>query len=155
MKLNLGSGDRPLPGFVSVDFVLPCDLRVDLNLNAPWPWATSSIEEIVANDILEHLEDRVHTMNEAHRVLRPGGRILVKVPSASHGAGAWQDPTHRSAWTLNSFQYFEDGSGAHQRLAKSYGITARFKIVSLIEQSRIDGLEEVCHILAVLEAVKP
>jgi hypothetical protein len=55
---------------------------------------------------------------------------------------------------MNSFQYFRDGSFAHNRLAKSYGITARFKVVSLTEREYKDEYESVWKITAVLECVK-
>ena len=55
---------------------------------------------------------------------------------------------------LNSFQYFEAGSVAVRRFARSYGITARFKIVSLSEYEYMDAYEPVTKITAVLEAIK-
>ena len=152
MKLNLGAADRALEGFLSVDICEPADIVTDLS--QPWPWPDSSVDEVAAFDIVEHLPDRIHTMNELHRVLKPGGVARIEVPNASRGAGFWQDPTHVSGWCLNSFQYFEHGSFAVQRLAKSYGITARFRIVSLGERSYQDVREEVWKIAAVLEAVK-
>ncbi len=55
---------------------------------------------------------------------------------------------------MNSFQYYADGSFAHNRLSKSYGITARFRIVELSEREYQDVYEPVWKIRAVLEAVK-
>jgi hypothetical protein len=93
-------------------------------------------------------------MNELHRVLIPGGLATVEVPSAAHGAGFACDPTHVSAWCLASFQYFEDGSACHTRFARSYGITARFRVLSLIETPDPSHPEPVWKVTAVLEAVK-
>lgn len=152
MRLNLGAADRRIDGFLAVDICPPADIIADLAL--PWPWPDSSVEEVLAYDIIEHIADRVHFMNELHRVLRPGARATIETPNAARGAGYFQDPTHKSPWCLNSFQYFQDGSFAHNRLARSYGITARFKIIQLGEQSYQDVREEVWKITAVLEAVK-
>ena len=152
MKLNLGACDRRVDGFVSVDIVEPADHIVDLS--KPWPWQDSTVEEVLAHDVIEHIANRIHFMNELHRVLRPGARALIETPNASRGAGYFQDPTHKSPWCLNSFQYFESGSFAHRRLAKSYGITAAFRIVSLSEMSYQDVHEQVWKITALLEAVK-
>jgi len=152
MKLNLGACDRAFPGFLSVDIVPPADVVTDLS--KPWPWADSSVEEVRAHDIFEHLPSRIHTMNELHRVLEPGCRATIEVPSATKGAGFAQDPTHVTPWCMNSFQYFEADSFAHNRLAKSYGITAAFRIVSLSERAYQDVHEEVWKITAMLEAVK-
>lgn len=152
MRLNLGACDRRFPGFLSVDIAPPADVVTDLS--KPWPWADSTVEAVKAFDIIEHIEDKIHLMNELHRVMKPGARVEIEVPSATHGAGAFQDPTHKSYWTLNSFQYFQDGTGAYKRFAKSYGITARFKVVSLAERQYQDAKEPVWKIVAVLEAVK-
>jgi predicted SAM-dependent methyltransferase len=152
MKLNLGCSDRHIPGFVSVDIVEPADQLVDLA--GLWPWADSTIEAVRAHDVIEHIADRIHFMNELHRVLQPGGKATIETPNAAHGAGYFQDPTHKSPWCLNSFQYFEVGSFAHNRLAKAYGIRAAFRVVSLCERSYQDVHEPVWKIEAILEAVK-
>jgi ubiquinone/menaquinone biosynthesis C-methylase UbiE len=152
MRLNLGACDRQFPGFLSVDICPPADIVADLS--QPWPWPDSSVEEVRAHDVFEHLPNRIHTMNELHRVLKPGARAIVEVPSATKGAGFVQDPTHITPWCMNSFQYFEAGSFAVQRLAKSYGIKARFRIVELTEREYQDVHEKVWKITAVLEAVK-
>ncbi len=152
MKLNLGACDRGFPGYLSVDVVPPADVVTDLA--KVWPWADSTVDAVKAYDIMEHVEDKIHFMNELHRVCKPGARTEIEVPSATHGAGAFQDPTHKSYWTLNSFQYFQEGSNAHKRFSKSYGITARFKVVSLTEKQCRDVHEPVFKIVAVLEAMK-
>ena len=152
MNLNLGCSDRHFPGFLNVDLAAPADVVADLA--QPWPWRDSSVDEVRAHDVFEHLPSRVRTMNELHRVMKPGARATIEVPSASKGAGFAQDPTHVSPWCLNSFQYFEAGSVAVRRFARSYGITARFKIVSLSEYEYMDAYEPVTKITAVLEAVK-
>lgn len=155
MRLNLGCADRHLPavdGWRNVDIAPPADELADLRL--PWPWPDSSAEEVFAADIFEHLPDRIHTMNELWRVLKPGARATVEVPSASRGAGFAQDPTHISAWCLNSFQYFEAGSFAHQRLARAYGIRAAFRVLEISEREYQDVFEPVWKVRAVLEAVK-
>lgn len=152
MKLNLGACDRKLDGFVSVDICPPADQIADLAQR--WPWEDSTIDAIAAYDIVEHLPNKIHTMNEAWRVLKRGCLFVIEVPSASHGAGAFQDPTHKTFWTRNDFQYYQEGSLAVRRFATSYGITARFKIVELDEREHKDIFEPVWKIRAVLEAVK-
>jgi predicted SAM-dependent methyltransferase len=152
MKLNLGCSDRTMPGFIGVDIAPPADVVADLT--QLWPWPDSSVDEVRAHDIFEHLPDRIHTMNQLWRVLKPGATATIEVPSASKGAGFAQDPTHVSPWCMNSFQYYQHGSFAQQRLAKAYGIRASFRVVSLTEREYQDVHEPVWKITAVLEAVK-
>ena len=158
--LNLGCANRHLPPpFTNVDIVEPADVLADLSGpqlgdgRLGWLWPDSSVDAIQADDILEHLEDKIFVMNEAWRVLRNGGVFDITVPSAL-GAGAWQDPTHKSYWVRNSFQYYEAGSFATGRLANAYRIKARFRIEKLEEKDYKDAYETVPKIHAVLVAVK-
>lgn len=178
MKLNLGCGDRVIPGFTGVDIAdawvggphdTP-DGYQQVDLAGPWPWENSSVDEVLALDVCEHIADcahalsikrhplgRIHFMNELHRVLKPGGRATIETPDASRGVGFWQDPTHVSPWCRSTFKYFEHGAFAHTRLSKSYGITAAFRIVEMKDLGPMPGEgfgEHVWKIRAVLEAVK-
>ena len=166
MKLNLGANDRRIEGFISVDIAPPADQIVDLS--ELWPWQDSSVDEVMALDVCEHIDTtevdgwgmpisgRIHFMNELHRVLKPGARATIETPNAAKGSGFIQDPTHVSPYCLSTFKYFEHGAFAHSRLAKSYCITAAFKVIELSEYecSGEDARETVWKIKAVLEAVK-
>ena len=174
MRLNLGCSDSLRGGeWLNVDIapdarrssgtataydVQPGEyLQADLAL--PWPWDDSSVDEIYAADIFEHIGDcrtgnvfvgpdaqgyatfkerhwsgRIHVMNESWRVLKPSGILTMECPDAAKGTGQWQDPTHVTSWTPNGLQYFADGSPAHKRFAAAYGITARFHVLSVTER---------------------
>lgn len=152
MNLNLGASDRTFDGYLSVDIVPPADVVADLS--KPWPWPDSSVDAVIAFDIIEHISDRIHFMNELHRVMKNGSFATIEVPNACKGAGYFQYPTHKSPWVMNSFQYFENGSPAHARFAKAYGITARFDVMRLTESSWQEQYEITWKIHAVLRAVK-
>lgn len=132
MNLNLGCSDAHKAGYVNVDISPPADQIVDLT--KPWPWESDSIELIRADDIIEHLPDKILTMNEAHRVLKSGGRLEIFVPTTD-GPGAWQDPQHVSFWNLSSFQYYVQGDAHRERFHRANGITAAFRVVSFEEQN--------------------
>lgn len=44
------------------------------------PVASASFDAVVASDVIEHLDRPHHLIAEAHRALRPGGRIVITTP---------------------------------------------------------------------------
>lgn len=46
-------------------------------------FADNAFDLIIASDVLEHIDDEAAALREWHRVLRPGGRLLVFVPAHS------------------------------------------------------------------------
>lgn len=155
MRLNLGAADRKIDGFLSVDICPPADVVTDLA--QPWPWEDSSVEEVMAFDIIEHLPDKRHTINELWRILRAGGIARIQVPDSSEGDGADCDITHASRWNRSSFEYFEKGTFERERFRNSsyYGVNADFRVVSMhrTRHERRRGAY-VMEIQVVLEALK-
>jgi SAM-dependent methyltransferase len=147
--LNLGSGEWAFPGFVNVDKVSAPGITV-ADLRETWPWNDSSVDFVWASQIIEHLPDKIFTMNELWRVLRPGATAMIFVPT-TEGPGAWQDPTHVSFWNRRSFLYYEKGSPYREGLAKSYGIQAQFRTVWEQTYPTTDGPQ----LAVLLEAIKP
>jgi len=106
MKVNLGSYKYPLPGYVNVDICRwdGVDVVADLN-KLPWPFATGSVDEVRAVDILEHLGklSKVESVGELARIVKPGGIATVRVPCSSH-PWAWASLQHAHAFQYNSFE---------------------------------------------------
>ena len=157
MKLNLGALDRRIDGFISVDICAPADQIVDLN--GIWPWPDSSVDEVIAYDVIEHLRDKRHTMNEMWRVMKPGALARIQVPDSSEGDGADCDPTHASRWNRSSFEYIEFPNVFERerfRGSEYYYVRADFRVVSMTRtrHERRRGAY-VIEIQVVLEAVKP
>lgn len=148
LRLNLGCSDSHMRGYLNVDLCEPADLVVDLS--RPWPWPDDTVEEIKAWDIFEHLPSKKFSMDQAYRVLVPGGRLDLFVPTTD-GRGAFQDPTHQSFWTPNDLFYFCVEYAEWQRFHNAYGISARFKVIS---QEHKEYPARVWKLRAVLEAVK-
>lgn len=160
MKLNLGCNDDHKPGYLNVDQAPPADFVSDLA--KAWPWEDSTVEEIFAHDVFEHLP-KIHAMNEAWRVLRAGGRLDLAVPcvmlkDGRVNPGAFADPTHISFWTDDDRYYYceewNNPKGERGRLGPAYGIVAAFRIVKWeLREYGIPG-ERRSKIFAVLEAAK-
>lgn len=147
MKLNLGCSSAHHEGYTNVDLVPPADEIVDLSLR--WPWKDNSVVAILGIDIVEHLPDKMHTMNEMWRVLMPGAIAELEVPT-TNGECAFADPTHVSFWNRRSFFYYEDGHPYRKQYANAYGIIACFKVVEEYTRTMRDGPK----LLIKLEAVK-
>ncbi|MFV9504137.1 MAG: glycosyltransferase [Oscillochloridaceae bacterium umkhey_bin13] len=149
MRLNLGCCDQIIPGYVNVDLVEAPGITV-ADLRERWPWPDHAVEHVRAYDIIEHLPDKIHTMNELWRVLAPEALAELAVPTTD-GPGAFQDPTHVSYWNRRSFLYYEHGNPYRERFAHFYGITARFRVVN----ERLDRTPDGPRLLITLKAVKP
>src|ERR1035441_8996117 len=79
LRLNLGCSDAHVKGWLNVDLCEPADVIADLSQR--WPWNDSSVAAIKSWDCFEHLPSKLFTMNEAHRVLKPGGLLDLFVPT--------------------------------------------------------------------------
>jgi len=124
MKLNLGCGAKRIDGFFGVDSIKTSatDLVFDLN-TFPYPWADNSIDEILMDNVLEHLDDVIKIMEELHRILKPGARLRINVPYFKSNS-AFTDPTHRHFFTENSFKYFTEEN------CLNFYTKSRFEIIS-------------------------
>jgi SAM-dependent methyltransferase len=56
------------------------DLVVDLNRDALGPLPSMSEDFIVCSHVLEHLANPLRAIDDFHRVLRPGGTLLILLP---------------------------------------------------------------------------
>ncbi len=108
-KLNMGCGDKPLADHVNADSIhlpgvtLVCDFS-----RKPWPFKDNSFLQIQAINVLEHLPNTLSSMEEIWRVCKDGATIHIRVPHfKSHNA--FKDPTHKSYFTEDSFEYFSRG----------------------------------------------
>lgn len=105
--LDLGCGSNARPGAIGVDRQHHShpDVVADLN-RRPYPFRDSSADEIHLDNVLEHLDDVVATMEELHRIARPGGLVRIVVP---YFRSRWAavDPTHRHQFSVSSMSYFE------------------------------------------------
>lgn len=125
--LDLGCGKAKQVGCIGMDrYPLPSvDVVHDIDV-VPWPFPDGSFDTVYANHVLEHLSDLTRTMEEIHRILRPHGRLRVRVPYY-RSPGAFQDPTHVRFFTERTFEYFTpDGTTSLSPL--NYYSRARFSI---------------------------
>lgn len=107
--LNLGCGNKPIEDAVNHDLTKHrdyVDVTWDLD-EMPWPWEDASYDLIVAYSVFEHLkEDLVVILNECWRILRPGGKVRLKLPHWNSDI-SHRDPTHRWFYSLGSLDQFD------------------------------------------------
>lgn len=138
LKLDLGAGNRPTPGFKSVDLVGEPDFQVDL-FQYPWPWKDRSVSEVVSNHLIEHIphyrpeyngvDGFWMFFNELHRVMRKNGKVTLQFPYGRTDRALW-DPSHTRYIHEVSFNYLNPAWLEQQGL-QHYPITANFEIVNM------------------------
>lgn len=110
MRLNLGCGNKKIPGWINVDKVAACnpDEVVDLE-RFPWPWADNAVEEVRLVHVLEHLGATADIyfgiIKELYRVCRDGAVVSILVPHPRHD-NYLGDPTHVRPITYQSLRLF-------------------------------------------------
>ena len=120
-RLNIGSGKDWREDCLNVDYndywrpdaVLDLNLPLDHALALPTErfgpvrLEKGYFQEIIANNVLEHIPDLITAMRTCLDLLAEGGRFRIKVPyDLSHGA--WQHPTHVRAFNEQSWLYYTD-----------------------------------------------
>lgn len=150
VKVDLGCGSHKPPGFIGVDCCASPVVDTVADLSKRFPFETNSVDAVRAHDIIEHLPDRIHTMNEIWRICKDKACVDIRVPSTD-GRGAFQDPTHVSFWNANSFQYYCPQYPAYHQLCQTYGFKGAFALLSLEEEVSAD---RVVHLQVHLQVVK-
>lgn len=110
LRLNLGAGGQPLPEWTNVDAFEGPGIDQIVDLNGPWPWADESVDYIFTSHCVEHLQSVTHFMKEAHRVMKKGARMEIRVPHGWNTA-AMGDPTHIRPLFPETFGAFCNGYG--------------------------------------------
>ena len=104
IRLNLGCGGRPLPGYINVDMdtveelekryplqEFPRDLTIDSYSIFELPFIDGSVDEIRADSLIEHLSfiEEKRFLYEVKRVLKPGGIFEFSTPDFEDAVRLW------------------------------------------------------------------
>ena len=118
--INLGCGNVYDPEMLNIDKneTNECDIAIDIENIEILPvklksgkygdliLEENSIDLIVANDFLEHVNDLAKVMTLIKDILKPGGMLKLKVPY-DLSYGAWQDPLSKRTFNERSFWYYD------------------------------------------------
>ena len=120
-KLNLGSGKDWRQDYFNVDIDAYWEPDAVMDFGSPLPIGkpletsrfgtllleNNYFEEIITNDVLEHIPNLMGAMTSCLKLLRVGGVFKIAVPY-DLSWGAWQDPTHVRAFNERSWLYYTD-----------------------------------------------
>lgn len=98
LRLCLGSGAAPIPGWLNADLDARADLRLDLR--GPLPFEAASAALIYSEHVLEHLEFETgqRLLRECRRVLRPDGVLRIAMPDLEHLLAAFAGDWRAQEW---------------------------------------------------------
>jgi hypothetical protein len=114
MKVQIGCGNDRKKGYINLDSSRKVTPDIVWNLEkVPLPFKDNSIEEIIANHVLEHIFNFVPLIHDLWRIGKNNAKIKIKVPFFSSW-GQFNDPTHVRFFTPFTFNYFERNNYSHE-----------------------------------------
>lgn len=125
-RLNFGCGKNIKKGYVNADITQfeGVDKTFDFNV-FPYLFSDGEFDEILADNVLEHLDDIPAVMKELHRISKSEGILRIIVPYYNC-YGAYNDITHKHYFSHLSFEpfYRKDARG-------NYFIKEKFRLKRL------------------------
>ena len=102
--LDVGCGSAKYPGAVGLDISPDTDADVVHDLDTfPYPFDDASFDQVLMQDVLEHVAEPLEVIAELQRVCTPGARIHVRTPHFS-SVLAYSDPTHRHYFSAEAIR---------------------------------------------------
>lgn len=111
--LDVGSGTHPYfeegADVVHMDAIKYDHVEIVQDLIFPWKIEDDTFDKIILYNVLEHIEPNLiyYIMNQAYRVLKQDGKIIIHVPYHSSG-NARGDPTHISQYSIQTTRFFDN-----------------------------------------------
>jgi len=108
------------------------------------PLRGASVDRVLASEVLEHLPDDAAGLAELHRVLRPGGLLVLSVPHADYPF--WWDPVNRSLEAAGRAPIRRPGPlvgiwTGHERLYRPADLAERVAAAGFV----VEEVEEQTH----------
>jgi SAM-dependent methyltransferase len=128
MKVNLGCGKDIKKNWVNCDQHPLEGVNVVMNLDEfPWPFEDSSVDEIFASHVFEHVGKPIEFVLECWRILKKGGKATIVCPHWT-SENAFTDPTHVRFVTDRTFDYWCEGEMLNGPLGAQFlGDTFKFR----------------------------
>ena len=103
LKLNLACGLDYRDGYVNADLYPLPNAKVDAVFDvSSIPYADNTVDEIIASHIIEHFDvyESRKILQEWHRVLKPGGKLIVETPDFLASCDACVKASNETRWSM-------------------------------------------------------
>jgi SAM-dependent methyltransferase len=79
----------------------------------PYPFKANQFEKVIADNIIEHLDNIPRVCEELHRISKNGAKVFITTGHFS-SLDSFTDPTHKHFFTTRSFDYFIPGTDLYK-----------------------------------------
>lgn len=111
--LDVGCGLAKTPGAVGLDISADTDADIVHDLDVfPYPIDDNSFDQILLQDVLEHVSEPIRLFEELHRIAKTGARVQLRTPHFS-SVLAYSDPTHRHYFSTLAVRSLAEPRFAH------------------------------------------
>jgi SAM-dependent methyltransferase len=126
-KLNFGCGHDIRKDYINVDIVKGhgVDKIFDFNVS-PYPFNDNEFDEIIADNVIEHLDSVAFVMKELHRITKNNGSVRIIVPYYNC-YGAYNSVTHKHYFSHKAFEGFYNKQVRMEHLGDTF-IEEEFKL---------------------------
>lgn len=116
--------------------------KVKLGAAEELPYNDSTFDLVTAFDVVEHMDDDIAGLREMRRVLRPGGRVLLFVPTFMFLWGVQDEVSHhRRRYRLSELHGVLDQAGFEVERSTYANITFFIPILLVRQFMRLTGLK--------------
>jgi len=116
--------------------------KVRLGAAEELPYEDGTFDLVTALDVVEHLDDDLAGLREMRRVLRPGGRVLLFVPTFMFLWGLQDDVSnHRRRYRLPELQRVLEQAGFEIERTTYANITFFLPILAMRQLMRLTGIK--------------
>jgi SAM-dependent methyltransferase len=131
---------------VSADALAFCHERgldkVKQGIAEELPYEDGTFDLVTALDVVEHMDDDLAGLKEMFRVLRPGGRVLIFVPTFMFLWGLQDDVSHhRRRYRMSELQRVLEKAGFEVERSTYANITFFLPILAMRKLMRLTGIK--------------
>lgn len=116
--------------------------KVRLGAGEELPYEDATFDLVTALDVVEHMDDDLAGLSEMRRVLRPGGRVLLFVPTFMFLWGVQDEVSnHRRRYRLPQLQRVLEQAGFEIERMTYANITFFLPILAIRKLMRLTGMK--------------